>query len=145
MQCRAQLTQTAMLMTLTERKRKPDLHRQCLCVCVCACMRLWKTDHHDITVSTGNHVSKTLVFHSVAYLIHNSLLALCLSVPHSILHSGSGELNQFNYVFQCRSHQQKGWSHISFACMADDPKENYGLLHVGSHFHCFGHRYSRLR
>lgn len=76
-----------MLMTLTECKRKPGLHRQCPCVCVCVHEGLWKTDHHDITISTGNHVSKTLVFHSAAYLIHNSLLSVsvspCLSLSHT--------------------------------------------------------------
>lgn len=106
--CSVQHSWHRQLMTLAECMRKLDLHGQCLCVCACVHMRLWKTDHHDITVSTGNRVSKTLVFHSVAYLIHNSRLSLCLSVPHMILQSGSSELNQFNYVLQCCcSHQQK--------------------------------------
>lgn len=84
MQNGAQLT--AMLMTLTECfQEEADLHRQCLCVrvCVFACVWDWKTDYHDITVSTGNNVSKTLVFHSAAHLIYKSFLPPSCSFLHT--------------------------------------------------------------
>lgn len=116
---------TAMLMTLTEAEREPDSDRQCLIVCACVLVRLGHTDHYDITVSTGNHVPQNPSFPLCSP--PHSLLSLrdSVSVPHSMLPSGSRELNQFNCVFQCCcSHQQKGWSHIVFTHAADGSTEN---------------------
>lgn len=66
-------------MILTESLQEKIDFTQTMTVCVRA-HKLVKDRHHDITVSTGNHVSKTLAFHYVAHLIHSSLPSLSFSM-----------------------------------------------------------------